>query len=188
MREATSRRATGSPRWARPSAAGSAWRSFQINAEFRVPLWFAYRWCTDYGPDDPKYSGEDRLIHLQRRVIERSRKKVVFENLYDEGKGWAWERHVVTLHPPDHWHCEGRGNHSESVLDYRLTALSPDRTRLEMRWRSRPRQQTREPRPPAGVVETFVAGLWRRRGRALEQEYRRLRDRSVRPTSRDSRS
>ncbi len=159
---------------------GSRWRSYHVAVDFQVPLRFAYRWCTDYGPDDPKYAGEDRSIHLQRRVVEKSPGRVVFENLYDQGKGWAWERHVVTLRPPDRWHCEGRGNYSESVLDYVLTKTEPDRTRLDLRWRSRPALSSRERRPATKRVENYVAGLWRRRGRALERQYRRVRDRAKR--------
>lgn len=150
----------------------SSWRSYRVSVEFRVPLSFAFRWCTDYTPEDGKYGGEDKTLNLQRRIIERSRRRVVFENLYDDGKGWGWERHVVTLHPPNRWHCVGRGNHGESVLDYSLTALSDRRTRFEMRWRSRPVGPDQGPRPTVNRVERYVTQLWKRRARFLERDYR----------------
>ena len=148
-----------------------AWRRYSVSVEFRAPLAFAYRWCTDYTAEDGKYAREDKSIHLQRRIIERSRRRVVFENLYDSGRGWGWERHVVTLLPPRRWHSVGRGNLHESVLDYSLLPISVRRTRLRMRWKSRP--VDRGPRPSRQQVERYVTQLWRRRARFLEREYLR---------------
>ena len=48
-----------------------AWRKYYISVEFHVPLAFAYSWCTDYTPEDGKYAGEDKTLHLQRRIIEK---------------------------------------------------------------------------------------------------------------------
>lgn len=162
----------------------SAWRKYRISVEFPVPLGFAYRWCTDYTADDAKYGGEDKTLHLQRRIIERSGRRVVFENLYDQGKGWGWERHVVTLRPPRHWHSVGRGNHHESVLDYSLTAISKNRTRFDMRWKSRPVGHGRGPRTPVDRVERYVTQLWNLRATFLVREYRlSLVRRRARPSS-----
>ena len=147
------------------------WRTYRVTVDFDVPLAFAFRWCTDYTPHDGMFSGEDRTIHLQRRIIERTNRRVVFENLYDEGRGWGWERHIVTLHPPNRWHCEGKGNHQESILDYTLTALPGSRTRCDMRWRSRPVAHSRAARPSAVDVESYVTGLWKKRARSLKREY-----------------
>lgn len=163
-----------SRRPARSRSTDSEWRSYRVVVDFRVPLRFAYQWCTDYGPDDPKYSGEDRSIHLERRILENSPRRVVFENLYDEGGGWAWERCVVTLRPPGRWHCECRGNYLESILDYVLTATATDRSRLDMRWHSRPVGRMAGGPPPPHVVEGLVARLWRRRRAAMEEEFREI--------------
>jgi hypothetical protein len=137
----------------------------------RAPLAFVYDWCTDYRPDDSKYSGEDKSIHLKRRIIERTSRRVVFENLYDRGRGWAWERHVVTLMPPDRWHSEGKGVYSESNLSYKLTELPRARTRLDIHWRSRPTEMEKGPRATKTAIEDFVRKLWLKRRRALEREY-----------------
>lgn len=148
-----------------------AWRHYLVSVEFGASLAYAYRWCTDYTTQDGKYAGEDKSIHLERRIIDRSRRRVVFENLYDAGKGWAWERHVVTLHPPRRWHSEGQGNLQESVLDYSLFPISDRRTRLQIRWKSRP--IGRGPRPSQQQIERHVTQLWKRRARFLQREYRR---------------
>lgn len=158
----------------------ATWRQYRISVDFHVPLSFAYRWCTDYTPEDGEFSGEDRTIHLERRIIDRSPGRVEFENLYDQGGGWGWERHVVTLRPPDRWHCVGRGNYHESILDYQLVPLTDRSTRLNMVWRSRPVGVAPGPRPARPAVQRHVTGLWKRRARALELEYRsRLRTRTV---------
>ena len=155
------------------SARVAPWRTYQVNVVLDAPLAFAFRWCTDYTPEDAKFAGEDRTIHLVRKIIERRKHRVVFENVYDQGRGWGWERHTVTLHPPDRWHSEGRGNYHESILDYKLSPLSEDRTRFEMHWRSRPVGLSVGPRPSAKIIERSVENLWRKRARALATEFRR---------------
>ena len=149
------------PRWTGPE--------YHISVTFRAPLSFVYSWRTNYTPEDPELGGED----YERRIIERNSRRVVFENLYEVGKGWGWERHVVSLMPPNRWHSEGRGNYSDSTLDYRLTSLSADVTKLDMRWRSRPTSLDHK-KPSKKNVERFVNRLWRRRARALEREYIRV--------------
>jgi hypothetical protein len=151
----------------------AAWRSFHVSVTFRAPLGFSYAWCTDYTPQDGKYAGEDRTLHLQRRIIKTSSRQVVFENLYDVGKGWGWERHVVTLLPPNRWHCEGKGNQDEAILDYELRPLSKETTRFDMRWKSRPIGSAHGRRTPASIIEEYVTKLWKKRAGALEHEYRK---------------
>lgn len=154
------------------TGAMAPWRHYHVVMTFDVPLPFAFRWCTEYTPQDPKDAREDRTIHMKRRIVERGPRRIVLENLYDVGKGWGWERHVVTISPPSRWHSEGFGNYHESILDYTLTALSPTRTRLDMRWKSRPTGLARGPRPAIHAVEAHVSELWAHRARALEREYR----------------
>ncbi len=148
-------------------------REYRISVVFQAPLRFAYAWCTDYSPDDAKIAGEDRAFGLQRRIVKRTTDQVVFENLYDHGSGWAWERHTVALIPPDRWHSNGYGNYHEAHLDYHLTELPGNRTRLDMRWVSKPTGLSTGPRTPRATVERIVQHLWRIRGRALEKDYRR---------------
>lgn len=146
---------------------------YHVSVIFRAPLRFAYAWCTDYSPEDVKIAGEDKAFGLHRRIVLRTPRQVVFENLYDHGKGWAWERHSVTLTPPDRWHSDGYGNYHESHLDYHLTELSDSRTRFDMRWMSRPIGLSTGPRAPVPTVERFVEKLWTARARALERDFRR---------------
>lgn len=163
--------------------ASRRFRSYRITIDFEAPLPFVYAWCTDYGPEDARLAGEDRAIGLERRIVARTARRVVFENLYDEGPGWGWERHTVTLRPPDRWHSDGLGNYQEAHLDYRLIGLPGGRTRLEMRWRSRPAGLARGRRASRATIERFVRDLWRLRRSVLERAYRRSRP-AVRSASR----
>src|SRR5437660_4721040 len=57
----------------RPSLPGP---EFRIKVAFRVPMDYAFAWCTDT-PDDGRLEGEK----YERRIIERSARRVVFEDL-----------------------------------------------------------------------------------------------------------
>ena len=94
----------------RRAQAGRAWSKYQIRVEFRAPLDFAFAWCTDFSPEDSRLEGE----RYQRKVIERTLRRVVFEDLEETGTGWVWSRDVVDLRPPDRWHPSlqtRRGSH-----------------------------------------------------------------------------
>jgi hypothetical protein len=160
----------GTIRW---GVADRTFREFHVSMVFHAPLPFVFAWCTDYSPEDATLAGEDRMFHLRRRIVSRTARRVVFENIYDEGKGWAWERHTVTLKPPDRWHSDGLGNYNEAHLDYQLNELPRGRTEFEMRWRSRPTPLLRGKLPTKHAAERFVRELWRRRGQVLEREYRK---------------
>ena len=142
---------------------------YHVSVIIRAPLPFVYDWCTDYTPDDLRYGGEKG----ERRILQQGYKRVVFENLYDVGKGWGWERHVVTLSAPNSWHSEGRGNYFESSLDYKLTDLSQGKTKLNMHWRSRPGPMSRGRMASKSGIERYVTLLWRRRARFIEREFRK---------------
>ena len=148
---------------------------YRIQIAFDVPLDFAFRWCTDYSPDDGKLEGES----YQRKIVERTPRRVVFEDLEDSKDGWIWSRDVVTLRPPDRWHMDGVGNQRDVMVDYTLTRLPDGRTQLELRWRRRPffpagRQQTKAQRQ-ANALEA-----WKRFRTAMERDYRRTRRRRAR--------
>lgn len=143
---------------------------YRAEAIFRAPLAFAYRWCTDFRPDDARLIGEK----YERRILRRARRRVLFEDLWWEADGWRWRRSDVSLNPPDRWVAESLGNVREARLEYRLTALSDDRTRFELTMHRRP--TARSPRqPPKAELEGELHEMWRDYGRALERAYRASR-------------
>ncbi len=152
-------------RRARP---GRAWSKCQIRVEFRAPLDFAFAWCTDSSPEDSRLEGES----YQRKAIERTPRRVVFEDLEETGTGWVRSRDVVNLRPPNRWHMEGAGNRRDVVADYLLSALPGGRTRLDLRWRRRPLVPEQKPLTKA-EREASTLRAWKRFGAALNRDYRR---------------
>src|SRR3989442_974588 len=94
---------------------------YRIRVSFGVPLDFAFAWCTDYAPEDASLEGES----YQRKIIERTPHRVIFEDLEESDDGWNWSRDIVTLRPPNRWHMDGIGNRRDVTADYVLSPL-PD--------------------------------------------------------------
>ncbi len=146
------------PRWEGP---------YWIDVSFRVPLDFAFAWCTDYTPQDASLEGEA----YERKIIERSPRRVIFEDLEETKDGWAWSRDVVALHPPNRWHMDGVGNRRDVTADYLLSSLPDGRTQLDLRWRRRPKG------PDAAKLTTAqreadTLRAWKRFGVAMERDHR----------------
>ncbi len=152
------------PRWVGPE--------YRIRVSFRVPLDFAFAWCTDYTPEDARLEGES----YRRKVVERTPRSVVFEDLEESDDGWVWSREVVSLHPPNRWHMDGIGNRRDVTADYVLSPRPDGRTLLDLRWRRRPnvpeaKKLTKAEREASGMR------AWKRFGAAMERDYRQSRRR-----------
>lgn len=146
---------------------------YHISTVLRVPLSFAFRWCTDFRSDDARREGES----YERRVLERGPRRVVYEDLETTpAGGWWWTRHVVTLRPPNRWHSESVGNYRDVSLDYVLTPLGPKRTRFEMFWKRRASPLAGRP-PSRRSTETSTLAAWRQFAKSMEADYRRARKR-----------
>ena len=151
---------------------GSGWKGpeYHIRISFGVPLEFAFAWCTDFSPEDGKLEGET----YRRKVVERTPRRVVFEDLEETKDGWQWSRDTVRLQPPNRWHMDAVGNRRDARADYRLTRLPDGRTQLDLRWTRRPKV------PAAGKLtkaqrEASTLLAWKRFRAAMERDYRRAR-------------
>jgi hypothetical protein len=142
--------------------------TYQVRAEFRAPLDFVYRWCTDYTPQDAKYESET----YERRILRRSLREIIYEDLEETKGGWLWARHVVRLMPPNRWHSDSIGSHRTISLDYRLSRLPGGRTQLILTARRRPTGVGGK-NPSKSQWEQSVRLSWVRFGRALERDFRR---------------
>ncbi len=138
----------------------------RVKAVFRVPLDFAFEWCTDYTPQDAALEGES----YTRKVVERSARRVVFEDLEETPSGWVWARDTVTLRPPNRWRMEGIGSHRDVTAEYVLTPLSDERTAFELVWWRRPHSPGKKISRAQREKETTVA--WRRFAKVMERDYR----------------
>ncbi len=132
-----------------------------------MPVPFAFRWCTDYRVDDSRRSRE----HFQRHILEKTRSKVVYEDLWSEGKAWGWRRQVVRLEPPNHWHADSYGNVRHADVDYRLTELPGGRSRFDLVMKRRP--SPAYPRQPSRAAWTAdLQHMWTNYHRAMVRDYR----------------
>ena len=145
--------------------------SYVARLTFNAPSKFVYEWCTDYTPQDAKLEGGK----YSRKIVERSARQVIYEDL-EESKdgGWFWSHHVVRLSPPNHWHSESFGSHREYSLDYKLSTLSGDRTQLVLTARRRPTSIGGK-NPKAGPWARRVERDWGKFRRVLERDLKRIR-------------
>ena len=141
-------------------------RRYEVRSTFRAPLSYVFRWCTHYTSKDGQYSGEG----YQRRILSRSGRRVTFEDLFDTKQGWIWVHRTVRLQPPDRWHADSVGSDRILSVDYRLSSLPGDRTRLLIVARRRP-YGIGQANPPITEWQRRVAGNWERLGRVLERDY-----------------
>jgi hypothetical protein len=141
---------------------------YEMDVEFDAPIAFVYRWCTDYSARDGALSGEP----YERRIVSRSKRRVVLEDLWWEPDGWRWRRSDVTLRPPMGWRADSVGNIRDARIDYRLTAPGEERTHLHIRMLRRPGSRSNG-QPPKRAFERQVEAMWRRLARHLEHDYRR---------------
>ena len=139
---------------------------YHVTTVFRAPLRFAFRWCTDFRTDDARLEEEG----FERKIVSRSSRRIVYEDLEWARDGWHWAQYVVTLFPPDRWHAESVGNYRDATLDYRLTELAEGRTRLDLRWRRRPGPKGGRV-PSKAKLERSSSRAWRSFARALERDY-----------------
>lgn len=151
------------PKASRPSV-------YEVRTTFRAPLPFVFRWCTDYRPDDPAREKED----FQRRILSRTARRVVYEDLSEMPDGWSWSRMTVTLRPPNRWHADAAGNRRTWSLDYVLGELADGRTSFHMRGERRA-TPLGPPNPPRSALEPELLRSWRNFARALERDYRASR-------------
>jgi hypothetical protein len=145
---------------------------YRIRVSFGVPLDFAFAWCTDYTSEDSSLEGES----YQRKIIERTPDRVIFEDLEETEDGWVWGRDVVTLLPPNRWHMDGVGNRRDVTADYVLSPLPDGRTGFDLRWRRRPKVPETKKLTKA-EREASAMRAWKRFAVAMERDYRGSRRR-----------
>ena len=142
-------------------------KTYRYGITFDAPLRYVFGWCTDYQPDDAAREGET----YQRKVLERTKRRVVYEDLEESPQGWFWARHIVTLTPPTHWHSSSIGSHREYELDYTLRTLSNGRTELKFVGRRRPTGVASR-NPTTAEFDRSMDASWQQFRTQLEAEYR----------------
>ncbi len=101
----------------------------RISKTVNAPLRYVYEWCTDFRPDDAKLSRSERThwivrVSPQRLVRVKAARKAVGDP--------PMNVEVVRLSPPNAWHKDTIGEEDLDSMDYRLTALGPNKTRFTL--------------------------------------------------------
>jgi hypothetical protein len=144
--------------------------AYHIEMEFDAPREFAFRWCTDYRADDATKSKE----RFERRVLRRTGRQVVFEDMGWTPAGWIWRHTVVTLRPPGRWHADSYGSFRTGEVDYALTPLPDGRCHFSLTFRRRP-TPVHPDQPTKRGLERELTQMWTNYGRALARDYRSSR-------------
>ncbi len=101
----------------------------RISKVVNAPLRYVYDWCTDFRSDDGKFSRSKPSW----RVVRVSPRQLVRIGVVGNGaKDPRMVVELVRLGPPNAWHKNQIGGPDIDDIDYKLTALSPKRTRISI--------------------------------------------------------
>ena len=138
----------------------------RLSRTVAVPLRYAYDWCTDFRSDDGKFSS----ARPRFRVVKVSPRRVVRVRVASTvARDPPVAVEIVRLSPPDSWHVDQIDEHDLEAVDYKLTALSPMKTRVSLviveRW-----MLPKFPKKAEWLRSTTE--YWDRLVKAIEERYR----------------
>jgi hypothetical protein len=137
--------------------------TIRVSKMINAPLSYAFKWCTDFREDDTQLIGSKS----QRKILEKSKKRVIYATLYNNEKGEQKVAiDIVALKPPRSWDLEYFGEEDDETGTYRLTSLGKSKTRLDMvfkeKWKiSNPPSKDWQVQHTSGVWDKYVAALER---------------------------
>ena len=137
---------------------------YHISKVINAPLRFVYDWCTDYREDDYKITGSKS----RRTFLEKTRRRVIYVIRYLSSGKAKHAVNIVTLHPPKGWHLDSFGEEDNEFGEYRLTKLSPRKTRLDMVFRE---EWKVAKVPPKAEYLKDIIRIWDKYAAALEKDY-----------------
>jgi len=144
----------------------TARHTVRVSKIINAPLRFVYDWCTDFREDDRKMIGSRR----KRIILQKTKRRVVYIYIYRRGGKVRSAVNIVTLQPPNAWHLDSPGQDCDEIADYRLTMLSPKKTRLDITFK----EQYKIPRAPSRVQDAKdLNEAWDKYVAALERDYAR---------------
>lgn len=141
---------------------------YAITKTFDAPIAYAYAWLTDFRTEDPKIINDP----YPRHILRRSKDSFVWIQHYNrDGKEKEGVR-IVTLQPPNAWHNEAIIDEKETALDYRLTALGKQRTKITIRVKV----SFKTIEETEADLARNLNGIWDKYIAALERDFRSGKD------------
>jgi len=144
----------------------TARHTVKVSKIINAPLRFVYDWCTDFREDDRKMIGSRR----KRIILQKTKRRVVYNYIYRRRGKIRSAVNIVTLQPPKAWHLDSPGQDCDEIADYRLTTISPKKTRLDMTFKER-YKISRAPTRAEDAKDLNEA--WEKYVAALERDYAR---------------
>jgi hypothetical protein len=140
----------------------------RLSLVIHAPSRYVYDWCTDYRSDDSRLSS--RRPAPRYRVIRISPRRVVrIRVVTGSGRDPLIAVDMIRLNPPRSWHLDQIDETDRQALDYRVTSVGRERTRLHLltteRW-------VTPNFPTPKELRAQVARTWARLAAALEADYR----------------
>lgn len=134
----------------------------------RAPASYVYEWCTDYRSDDWKVARPG--THPRFRVVKISAHRLIRIRLTERpGLDPDIAVDLIRLDPPSRWHTDQIDEEELETVDYRVTAIGREKTRLEVRVTDRwmtPHFLSRS------ETAKRVRGAWDRYVDRIEERYR----------------
>ena len=139
----------------------------RVSLVIHAPSRYVYDWCTDYRSDDGRFSSARPRPKF--RVIQISPDRVLRIRSRGSGRDSRIAVDLVRLKPPSAWHLDQIDEDDRQALDYRVSALGRERTRLSLlvteRW-------VTPEFPTSEELRAQVRRTWTRFAAALEEDYR----------------
>ena len=94
-----------------------------------APLQYVYDRCTDFRPENAGSEGSNRTSQVVTVSPERLVRIKVYNNEPENSNVVA---ELVRLAPPNAWHLDWVSGEEFDAIDYKLTALGPNQTRVSL--------------------------------------------------------
>ena len=146
-----------------------ATQRIRVRKDLRAPASYVYAWCTDYRVDDWRVARPG--THPRFRVLRVSPHRLIRIRVTPGAEvDPAVAVDLIRLEPPDRWHTDQIDEEELETVDYRVVAVGPKRTRLELRVTDRWMTPTHLTR---AETARRVNGAWDRYVKFIESRYRR---------------
>ena len=102
---------------------------YNFSQRFSVPTRKAYKWCTDYDPQDHALMGKDAA---ERQITHLTDTTIILKDIFHTNKGHVEKQKLVQLYPDRlSWiatHLTGPNKYSQFI--YEISAEGDDASRL----------------------------------------------------------
>ncbi|MHB1909148.1 MAG: hypothetical protein ACYCQJ_09820 [Nitrososphaerales archaeon] len=139
---------------------------YRASKIFNAPIKYVYEWATDFKESDNQFWGGKH----RRVILLKSKSKSVYAYFNDGADGKPkLAVGAVTLDPSKYsWHLDYYSEEDSETVEYKLTSLGKNKTRLKMIFRNKWKKGKG---PSAEDFEKGTNLVWEKYAAALENDY-----------------